>query len=136
MEEKVDQFLSKNILRKNDVSGSTFLVLRFIFAYIYYHYENLDRTLQEKKGLMGSPIFISAAQTGEFREYEVVSFPWMKTAFPLFSTGIPPRIMMMAEIEILKKTIAKQTCAIVDGLEDGLDKRKIGGDTYQATMVL
>ena len=43
--------------------------------------------------------------------------------------------MMMAEIEILKKTIAKKTCAIVDGLKTELDKRNIGGDTYQATMV-
>ena len=44
--------------------------------------------------------------------------------------------MMMAEIEILKETIAKKTCAIVDGLKTELDKRNIGGDTYQATMVL
>ena len=44
--------------------------------------------------------------------------------------------MMMAEIEILKKMIAKQTCAIVDGLKTQLNKRNIGGYTYQATMVL
>ena len=42
----------------------------------------------------------------------------------------------MAEIEIPKKTIAKQTCAIVDGLKTELDKHTISGDTYQATMVL
>ena len=42
----------------------------------------------------------------------------------------------MAEIEIMKKTIAKQTCAIVDGLKMYLDKRKIGSDTNQDTMVL
>ena len=44
--------------------------------------------------------------------------------------------MMMAEIEILKKTIENQTCAIVDGMKTELDKRNIGGDTYQDTMVL
>ena len=43
--------------------------------------------------------------------------------------------MMMAEIGILKKTIANQTCAIVGGLKTKLDKRNIGGDIYQATMV-
>ena len=42
----------------------------------------------------------------------------------------------MAEVEILKKTIENKTCAIVDGLHMELDKRNIGGDTYQATMVL
>ena len=44
--------------------------------------------------------------------------------------------MMMAEIEILKKTIAKQIFTIVDGFKMELDKRNIGGSTYQATMVL
>ena len=44
--------------------------------------------------------------------------------------------MMMAEIEMTKKTISKQSCDIVGGLKKELDKRNIGGDTYQATMVL
>ena len=48
MEEKVDQLLSNNIVRENDVSGSTFLVLLFLFATICYHYDNLDRTLHKK----------------------------------------------------------------------------------------
>ena len=48
-EEKVDQLLSNNIVRENDVSGSTFIVLLFLFASFCYHYENLDRNIQEKK---------------------------------------------------------------------------------------
>ena len=129
-EEKVDQLLTNNLAIENDVFGSTFLVLQFIFASICYHYENLDRNLHEKNVLRVSPIFISAARAGEFRKYSVVSFPWMKTSFAPFFTGIPPHVMTMAEIEIMKKTIAKQTCAIVDGLNMELDKRNIGGDTY------
>ena len=37
---------------------------------------------------------------------------------------------------MLNKTIANQTCAIVDGLKTECYKCNIGGDTYQATMVL
>ena len=136
MEEKVDQLLSNNIVRENDVSGSTFLVSRFLFATICYHYEHLDINLHKKNWLRGSPIFIAAAQAGEFWKYAVVSYPWTKNAFTPCFTGIPPNVMMMAEIEILKKTIAKQTCAIFDGLKTELDKRNISGDTYQATIVL
>ena len=44
--------------------------------------------------------------------------------------------MIMAEIEKLKRVIAQQMCAIVDGVNAELDKRNIGGDSYQATMVL
>ena len=85
--------------------------------------------------LRGSEIFITAAQAGEFRKYAVVSFLWTKTAFTPFFAGIPPHVMMWVKIEILKKTIAKQTCAIFDGLKTKVDKRNTSGDTYQATMV-
>ena len=44
--------------------------------------------------------------------------------------------MMMVEIEIMKKTIENQTFTIVDGMNTELDKRNIGGDTYQDKMVL
>ena len=43
--------------------------------------------------------------------------------------------MMMAEVEIPKKTIEKQTCAIVDSLMKKLDNCIMGDGTYQATMV-
>ena len=76
---------------------------------------------------MGSPIFIAAAPAGEFQKYAVVSFPWTKTAFTPLFTGILPHVMMMVEIKILRKMIAKQTCAIVDGLKTELDKCNIGG---------
>ena len=73
-DEKVDHFLSNNLVIGNDVSGSTFLVFKFIFSSICYHYGHLDRTLQ-KKVLRGSLIFIAVARAGEFSKYSVVSFP-------------------------------------------------------------
>ena len=36
----------------------------------------------------------------------------------------------------MKNMIAKQTCAIFDSLKTELDKFNIGGDTYQAIMLL
>ena len=85
-EEKVDQLLSNNLAIENDFSGSTFIVLLFLFVSICYHYEHLDRTLHKNNGLRGSPIFIAAARAGEFRKYTVVSLPGTKTAFtPFFS---------------------------------------------------
>ena len=72
-EEKVDQLLSNNIVKGNGVSGSTFILLRFISDSICYNYENFDRNLHEKNGLRGYPIFIAAARVvGEFRKYAVL----------------------------------------------------------------
>ena len=48
MEEKVDQLLNNNPVRESDVSDSTFLVLKFLFASICYRYDNLDRNLHKK----------------------------------------------------------------------------------------
>ena len=76
MEEKVDHLLSKNLVRENDVSGSTFIVLLFLFASVCYYYKHLDRTLHTKNELRGSPIFIAVAREGEFRKYAVLTFPW------------------------------------------------------------
>ena len=50
MEDKVDQLPSNNIVKENDVSGSTCIVLPFLFDSIYYHYEHLDRNLHKKMG--------------------------------------------------------------------------------------
>ena len=66
--------------------------------------------------LRGSTNFIAEARAGYFRKYAFVSFPRTKNDFTPFFTGIPPHVMMMAEIEIMKKMIAKQKCAIFDGL--------------------
>ena len=49
MEETFDQLLSNNLVGENGFSGSTLLVLRFLFASICYHYVNLYRTLNNKK---------------------------------------------------------------------------------------
>lgn len=44
--------------------------------------------------------------------------------------------MMIAEIEKLKKEIIQQTCDVVDCMKAELDKCNIGGELYQANMVL
>ena len=50
MKEKVDELLSNNLVRENDVSSYKYLLLRFIFAYICYQYEHLDRIFHKKMG--------------------------------------------------------------------------------------
>ena len=107
---------------------SLYLYLLSLWAFIH--------DSQQKIGLRGSPIFIATARAGEFQKYAFVAFPWKKTALTPLFTGTPSHVIMMAEIEMMEKTIAKQTCSIVDSLKTELNKQNIGGDIYQATMVL
>ena len=135
MEKKLDLILTNNLERENDVSGSTFFVLWFLFASLCFHYDHLDNHLHGKNGLRGSPVFVAAGREAEFRKYALVAYPWTKTSYTPFFTGIPPHVMMMVEIEKLKMGVAHQTCTIVEGMKTELDKRNTGGDSYQATMV-
>ena len=115
---------------------STFFVLYFLFASLCFHYDHLDNHLHGKNGLRGSPVFVATGRDAEFRKYALVAYPWTKTAYTPFFTGIPPHVMMMVEIEKLKMGVDHQTCTIVEGMKTELDKRNIGGYSYQATMVL
>ena len=134
MEEKFDQLLSNNIVRENDVSGSTFLFLRFLFASISYHYEDLYRTLQ-KKWAEGISNFYCCSASRIVSKIHSRIIPMdedcIYTLFHRYSIPCYDGGNWNSEEEYFK-----ETCDIVDGLKTELDKSNIGGDTYQATMVL
>ena len=79
-----------------------YLLLRFLFASICYHYDYLDANLSEYNQLRGSYMFLSASASPDIRQCAVISYPWNATdATPVF-TGIPPHVMLMSEMEQLK----------------------------------
>ena len=66
----------------------------------------------------------------------MIKLPWNKSdETPLF-TGIPPHVIMMSEMEVLKEVILLQKGDILYGLKEDLNKRNIGGNTFQANDIL
>ena len=60
----------------------------------------------------------------------------MSTNYTPYSTGIPPHVMLMAEIEALKAEFEKQTTHIVEDTRTELNAQNVGGDLYKAGCVL
>jgi hypothetical protein len=84
--------------QRNSVIGPMFPLVRFLFASICYHYQDLDRTAIPTNRLRTSPMFI-AATTDDIRRYEVCCYPWNKSSKTPVFTGVPPHVLMMSEME-------------------------------------
>ena len=91
--------------------------------------------MHDDNRIRGSPFFIAAANDS-LRELVTVSYPWNTTEHTPIFTGIPPHVLMMAEIESLRMKLEKQTKDIVGAIVDEFDKRRVSGDSYEASSLL
>ena len=120
--------------KRDEVLGPVFLLVRFMFASICFHYNHLDENIAAGNPFRACAMFIAASEP--IRRCAVIKFPWNKSdETPLF-TGIPPHVIMMSEMEVLKEVILSQKGDILYGLKEELNKRNIGGDTFQANGIL
>ena len=78
--------------------------------------------------------FIEA--TEEIRIYENIRYPWNKTCNTPIFTGVPPHVMIMVEMEELKNVLKYQRKQVSADLRDELNKRHIGGDSFEASGIL
>eukprot|EP00957_Ditylum_brightwellii_P181794 13848927-Ditylum_brightwellii.AAC.1 len=79
--------------------------------------------------MRGSPLFSEAAHHCN-QEFAYVKFPWDKISITPVFPGIPPHVLMMAELECLKDEMHLQSLEVVEGIKNELDKRNIGGQAF------
>ena len=79
-------------------------------------------------------MFIEA--TKEIRSYATIRYPWNKTCNTPIFTGVPPHVMIMVDMEELKTVLKDQRKHISADLRDKLNKRHIGGDSFEASGIL
>ena len=60
----------------------------------------------------------------------------MSTNYTPYATGIPLRVILMAEIEALKAEFEKQTTHIFKDIRTELNARNVGRDLYKVGCVL
>ena len=105
IEDRIKTFL--NIRDENNVKGPRYLLMKYLFAYICYHYDNLNLKLSARNRLRSSQMFIGATET--MRKFAVIKFPWNQTACTPRFTGLPPHVMMLVANQKLKEKIEEQT---------------------------
>ena len=132
---KVDQLIEHNLVEKKRVPATMFELIRFMFASIVYYYDHLDENLHADSKLCGSPLF-SAAGNDSLRNLAVVSYPWNATEHTPTFSGIPPHVLLLNDIESLKIRMKQQTKDVVEGIVREFDKRRVGGDRYEVSVLL
>jgi hypothetical protein len=134
--EKMMWLIEDNLVARSGVSAPMFELLQFLFASICFHYKHLDENLHGTNRLRASPIFIAAGREKSLRKFSIINFPWTSTTYTPFATGIPPHVMLMSELQLLKASFEKQTTTVIEGMREELDKRNIGGDAYRSDCIL
>ena len=108
LKDKMETLNGDNLVRRIDVSGATFDILKYLFVFICFHYDNLDAHFHPNHRLRASPIYIASVREEDIRKYDVISYPWLSTNHTPYATDIPPHVMLMAEIESLKAEFEKK----------------------------
>ena len=118
----------------NDVFG----LFKMCIASFIFHRQWLEEHIHSTNLIRCSPFWNEAIPHAD---RVVTRFPWDKTTDTPAITGLPPDVLYMAEIEILRHQFAELKDAIlldsnrmihtiIDGIENSLDRRAVGGDGY------
>ena len=96
LKDKMETLIEDNLVRRTDVSGTTFELLKYLFACVCLHYEHIDAYLHTNHRLRAPPIYIASCRDKYIHKYAVIIYPWLSTNHTPYVTGIPPYIMLMA----------------------------------------
>ena len=110
------------------------MLVWFLFASVFLHYDDLKRNLSETNRVRLSKMFIKA--TKEIRSYVTFRYPWNKTCNTPIFTRVPPHVIIVVGMEELKTVLKDQRKQISADLQDDLNKRHIGGYAFESGSIL
>ena len=108
-------------------------VLKFLYAALVYHRDYLRQIMHPKNALFACPIFTNIPHG--FEKKVKVGYPWNSTPSMPALTGVPPHILIMAQLKNMQRNQLELKDNIVKGLKEELDQRDIGGG-YHASVVM
>ena len=111
------------------IRGEIFQMLYFCFASLCYHFDFLVQVLPQRNKLH---IAFFTHIPNYAREAATVWMPWNKTANTPVFTGLPPHVSILTKIEELKEALKTATDAILGGVKEDLDGRRLGSESYFA----
>ena len=109
-------------------------VAQMALATLCYHYEHLRKEMHEGCPLQSSAIYRDMPQS--VREVVRVAYPWNKTEDTPPFTGIPPHILILAELEELKKTVMGLQNNIKDDMKDLMEERGFSSQASSTQMII
>ena len=104
-----------------------------VFNY-FFHYDYLNKNLHPSSSLRVSPFFKDIPS--EFTELSNILYPWNNTYYTPKITGIPPHVLLMAMMKILKAKFEKLWLDINYDIKEMLDERGVGGNEFHTNSIL
>ena len=106
----------------------------FCFTTIFSHHDKLKATLHEKCPLRASPIFRDI--TSDIMSLAQIDHPWNITEEITEFTGIPLHILLISDIEGLKREIESLKGEITNQLQDEMDKRGFSSMEHNTKRII
>ena len=104
------------------------------FAAIFFHNDKLKYMLNEKCPLRASPIFIDIPS--DIMMLLQIDHRWNSTEDTPQFTGIPPHIILMSEIEGLRRKIKSLKREIINQLHNEMDKRRFYSMDHNTNTII
>ena len=134
---KINQIIKTYLVsRTEQANPSVLLLMRFLFASICFHYDYLLQNECAMSPLRSSAVLHAASANLDVTGCACIKFPWNKTLQTPQVTGIPPHVVLQAEMESLQQKMEQTKNDIVREMGLELDRRHIGGDAFQGTRLL
>ena len=129
--------LDHYFLNSNEVQPHVFELIRYLFAALCFHFDFLEGKLAKQSTLRASPLY-NEVSNYEFRAgANKIAYPWTATEYTPQQSSIPPHSMLLVvEIEKLKKGLSDQTTTIIKSLKEELDNCSVGGTEYRTNKIL
>lgn len=121
MKRKIIKWIKDRLSNSDKISPETFEVVLMAFAALCYHHRYLSDVLSVKCPLRASLLFKSIPD--DIIKCAVVRHPWEKTEYTPKATGIPPHVIMMAELQEMQMKFEELRTSIRDDISGILDSR-------------
>ena len=134
LQNRIKDWLRSRVMEDGELSASSKYIIWTCFASICYHHDFLTSTLHEESSFRASLFYKDIPE--EFLNVARIAYPWEATSDTPKLTGVPPHVLLMAEIEDLKNKFETLKIAIKGDMKDALDERGVGGSEYHTNCIL
>ena len=130
----VQKWLEDRLVHVDRIEGNVMNLAIQCFASICYHYKFLDSSLHKNSPFRNAAIFKDIPP--DIKVCARTAFPWTSTADTPRFTGVPPHIMIMAELEEVKCMLSELKDAMKLDFRTELNNRGVGGSEFHTNRIL
>lgn len=132
--EEIHNFIQNRIPDIKHISPQTFHLVYMCFATVCYHYDELQKNMHPECILRNAALFRDIPKN--ICEYSKVAYPWDATSDTPKSTGVPPHVLVLAEMEALKTSIKDLQFQLLSNMKEEMDRRGFSDSSFQSREII